>query len=86
MNDNDLKHQHYSLLKVVNDKMECKMHKIHFGLPLKQHEMLALLLYTGCDCNYDLCSSQREGNYDKWKCFDYCLYNAIEKLDKREMF
>ena len=29
-------------------------------------KMLALVLYTGCDCNYDLCSSQRNGDYNKW--------------------
>eukprot|EP01084_Bolivina_argentea_P304097 525120_1 len=47
-------------------------------------EMLSLILYTGCDCNYDLCSSQRNEDYDKWKWFDYCLWNAIYKLSERE--
>ena len=40
-------------------------------------------MYTfqiGCDCNYDLCSSQRNGDYTKWRWFDYHLYNAIQKL------
>ena len=27
-------------------------------------------LYSGCCCNYDLCEPQRQGNYEKWKCFD----------------
>eukprot|EP01083_Nonionella_stella_P253106 871291_1 len=46
--------------------------------------MLSLVLYTGCDCNYDLCKSQRNGDYDKWKRFDYCLYSAIKLLSSKE--
>eukprot|EP01084_Bolivina_argentea_P015317 28630_1 len=73
----------YSLLKIVDEKMECVRHKA-MCLPLNRAQMLALILYTGCDCNYDLCSSQRDGKYDKWKWFDYCLYKAIELLSERE--
>ena len=40
--------------------------------------------FTGCDCNFDLCKSQRNGDYVKWKWFDYCLYNAIGGLSTRE--
>ena len=40
--------------------------------------------YLGCDCNYDLCASQRNGDYHKWKWFDYCLWNAIKELSVRE--
>ena len=48
--------------------------------------MLALILYTGCDCNYDLCKSQRNGNYSKWQIFDKYLYDAIYKLHKCEVY
>ena len=41
-------------------------------------------LYLGCECSYDLCSSQRSGDYDKWKWFDYCLYEAITRLSLKE--
>ena len=42
------------------------------------------MMYSGCECNYDLCASQRNGDYYKWKFFDYCLYNAIKKLSQKE--
>ena len=54
------------------------------GSPLNQPEMLAIILYTGGSSNYDLCKSQRDGNYTKWRWFDYYLYHAIHKLSKRE--
>ena len=41
-------------------------------------------MYIGCDCNYDLCASQRNGDYSKWKWFDYCLYHAIWALSNKE--
>ena len=65
---------------------ESKMHKINFHNCLSRAEMLSLVLYTGCDCNYDLCSSQRDGDYKKWAIFDWCLYNAILKLHKIECY
>ena len=43
-----------------------------------------LFKYLGCDCNYDLCSSQRSGQYEKWKWFDLLLYEAINKLSYKE--
>eukprot|EP01084_Bolivina_argentea_P258424 435668_1 len=54
------------------------------GAPLNKSEMLSLLLYTGGESNYALCKCQRNGDYETWKWFDYCLYNAINKLSKRE--
>ena len=42
------------------------------------------VLYTGCDCNYDLCKAQRGGDYQKWKWFDRCLYDAISNLSSVE--
>eukprot|EP01083_Nonionella_stella_P183504 663381_1 len=46
--------------------------------------MLSIVLYTGCDCNYDLCASQRSGNFKKWIVFDYCLGTAVDKLNHAE--
>ena len=63
--------------------MDCLRHKM-MGYPLSRDYMLALILYTGCDCNYNLCSSQRNGDYHKWKFFDYCLWNAICTLSLKE--
>ena len=37
-----------------------------------------------CECNYSLCKEQRNGNYHKWKVFDYCLYFAIRFLSNNE--
>ena len=47
-------------------------------------DIIITLFQIGCECNYDLCSSQRNGDYDKWKYFDYCLWNAIQKLSSQE--
>eukprot|EP00484_Ammonia_sp_Unknown_P004364 CAMPEP_0197080152 /NCGR_PEP_ID=MMETSP1384-20130603/213986_1 /TAXON_ID=29189 /ORGANISM="Ammonia sp." /LENGTH=472 /DNA_ID=CAMNT_0042519033 /DNA_START=18 /DNA_END=1436 /DNA_ORIENTATION=- len=77
------KHKKHSILQIVDEKMNHIRHKT-MGSPLKRDEMLALVLYTGCECNYDLCRSQRNGDYAKWKWFDYCLFWAIWKLSKRE--
>ena len=46
--------------------------------------MKNIVANKGCECNYALCESQRGGNYTKWRWFDLCLYNAIEKLSKME--
>eukprot|EP01084_Bolivina_argentea_P202728 346325_1 len=76
-------HNDYSILQIVNDKMNHIRHKT-VGKPLNRAEMLALILYTGAECNYDLCKSQRNGDYNKWKWFDYCLFDAIYKLSVGE--
>eukprot|EP01084_Bolivina_argentea_P188668 324719_1 len=73
----------HSLINVVLAKMNCKKHKM-MGMPLNCGEMLSLLLYTGCSCNMDLCKSQREGDYNKWKWFDKILFEAITKLALRQ--
>ena len=72
-----------SILGIVNKKIK---HPRHFamGSPLSDVGMLALVLYTGCDCNYDLCKSQRSGDYQKWKYFDRFLGQAIKTLSYRE--
>ena len=84
LNEEDEKNDTYSIMHIVKEKMECHRHKL-IGSPLNKAEMLALILYTGYEANYDLCKSQREGNYSKWKWFDYCLYHGIEKLSKVEI-
>ena len=76
-------HSRHSILHIVDQKMDCLRHKL-MSSPLKRDQMLALILYTGCECNYDLCSSQRKGDYDKWKFFDLCLYEAIDLLSRKE--
>eukprot|EP01084_Bolivina_argentea_P057261 104649_1 len=81
--NDDCKHNSYTLLFVVDEKLSHIRHK-QMGNPLRKDHMLAMLLYTGCECNYDLCSSQRSGNYQKWKWFDYCLFNAIKEIRFKE--
>ena len=41
-------------------------------------------IYSGWDSNFDLCTSQRTGDYDKWKWFDKCLHKAIVGLSHVE--
>ena len=77
------KHSKLSLLSIVDEKLNHIRHK-QIGKPLNKGEILSLILYTGCECNYNLCSSQRNGNYKKWIWFDYCLFYAIRKLSKKE--
>ena len=72
-----------NLIQIVDSKMNCFQH-LEIGKPLNRGYILALILYTGCDCTYDLCSTQRNGNYLKWKWFDYNLYFAIQTLSDRE--
>eukprot|EP01083_Nonionella_stella_P008478 24467_1 len=72
-----------SILRVLDQKMNDHRHK-QMDKPLNRGQMLALILYTGCECNYDLCASQRDGDYNKWKWFDYCLWWAIRTLSQRE--
>eukprot|EP01084_Bolivina_argentea_P310481 537291_1 len=72
-----------SLVKVAEKKFFHKRH-VAMGQPLNKAYMLSILLYTGCDCNYDLSKEQRNGNYDKWHVFDWCLNEAILLLWKHE--
>eukprot|EP01084_Bolivina_argentea_P104552 187200_1 len=78
--ENDIKNDHYTLMKIVKEKMNDPRHK-RLGFPLYDHHILALLVYTGGDCNYDLCAAQRNGNYKKWKVLDWCLNSAIKRLN-----
>lgn len=46
--------------------------------------MLAVLLYTGCDCYGDLRWSERNGDLDKWWRYARGLRGAISKLTLAE--
>ncbi len=74
-------------MQVVENKM---MHPTHeeLGYPLKgvPQYMLAIILYTGGKCNYDLCATQRNGDYEKWKVLDACLDMGIKLLSACEIF
>eukprot|EP01084_Bolivina_argentea_P004935 9346_1 len=72
-----------SLMSAVEDKMKHMRH-IQLGCPLNKAEMLAIILYTGTKCYTLLCKTQRNGDYKTWKWLDLCLYNAIDKIWRRE--
>eukprot|EP01083_Nonionella_stella_P084648 234370_1 len=81
--ERDLKNNDHTLMNIVKEKMKHPKHK-RLGCPLNECHVLALLLYTGCHCNHDLCLSQRNGDYQKWKIFDWCLNGAIHRLSTYE--
>ena len=81
--EEEYKNDQYTIMKIGDQKMNHPRHKA-LGSPLTRAQMLALILYTGCGCNYDLCKSHRSGDYEKWKWFDACLYKAIEALNDKE--
>eukprot|EP01084_Bolivina_argentea_P065973 120262_1 len=58
--DQDAVNNNYSILQFVNEKLNCMRHKL-MGSPLNRAEMLSIILYTGGDSTYDLCSTQRDG-------------------------
>ena len=72
-----------SLLAAVDEKMGARRH-VQMGSPLRRDHMLALLMYTGCECNYELCAAQRSGDFLKWKWLDLTLFKAICRLSVRE--
>ena len=71
------------LLAIIDAKMKHKTH-IRLGKPLDRASMCALILYTGCDCNYAFCKAQREGKFHAWPLFDRCLMRAIVALHRVE--
>eukprot|EP01083_Nonionella_stella_P095046 266750_1 len=83
LTNDDHKNKKWTILQVVDQKLNSVRHK-QMGSPLRRDHMLALLLYTGCECIWDLNNTQRNGDYEKWKWFDYCLYAAISALRDRE--
>lgn len=73
-----------TLIDIVNDVYMDHPKHVKIGKPLNYAEMLSIVLYTGTECNYAMCKSQREGDYQTWPVFDYCLNNAIHKLSDHE--
>ena len=72
-----------SLIDIAKQKLKHPRH-IAMKSPLNVVEMFSIVLYTEAMCNYDLCKSQRSGDYHKWIVFDYVLDTAISKLASAE--
>ena len=85
-NGKDKNAKEISLLTILNKKLESDIHCKNFQRCLTRGEMLSIIMYTGCDCNYDLCKTQRNGDFKKWKIFDRCLNLAITKLHNKECY
>eukprot|EP01084_Bolivina_argentea_P032105 59390_1 len=82
--DVDVQNHNHTLMRIVREKMNHWRHR-RMGSPLHECFILSLLLYTGCKCNGDLCTTQRDGDYEKWQVFDWCLHEAIRRLNKYEI-
>ena len=54
------------------------------GYKISLAEMLALVLYTGCDSNYAMCAAERGGDYATWPWFSFLLHWALSKLPTEE--
>eukprot|EP00486_Rosalina_sp_Unknown_P014863 CAMPEP_0201594142 /NCGR_PEP_ID=MMETSP0190_2-20130828/191545_1 /ASSEMBLY_ACC=CAM_ASM_000263 /TAXON_ID=37353 /ORGANISM="Rosalina sp." /LENGTH=447 /DNA_ID=CAMNT_0048053629 /DNA_START=34 /DNA_END=1377 /DNA_ORIENTATION=- len=72
-----------SLIDIAAEKLKHPRH-VAMNSPLNKLEMLSIVLYTEANCNYDLCASQRSGDYKKWVVFDYVLNQACHKLSRAE--
>eukprot|EP01084_Bolivina_argentea_P289456 497070_1 len=66
--EQNIENNKFCIMDMVDSKLKCHRH-IAMNCPLSRDQMLALVLYSSCNCNYDLCKSQRNGNYKKWKWF-----------------
>lgn len=53
--------------------------------PLTRAHMLALILYTGCDCNYAMCTAERNGDYETWRWLSWLLKEAIRRLFRSDI-
>ena len=67
----------------VNDIYNHPRHT-QYGKPLDKGQILALILYTEGECNYDLCAAHREGDFLKWKMMHHALMQAIYWLSLNE--
>lgn len=67
---------------VVSIARSYREHPFHvsIGKPLNDGELLALVLYTGCDCNYELTRCLLRDDYETWCVFDFTLSTAIGVL------
>ncbi len=79
--ENDIKIN--ATCEMVDIKTNNIRHK-QISSPLNRGETLPLTLYTNGQCFYHSCKTQRNGNYQKWKWFDLCSYNIINKISRRE--
>ena len=84
LTSDDLKNKRYSLLRIANQKLQSKIHKIKYMSSLVTSEVLALLLYTQGESNYSMCETQRNGDYLTWQTLDILLFGAIETLSEIE--
>ena len=70
----------YKIFTKLQEKIKHERHK-KMGYPLKEYEMLAILLYCSIGCNHDLSESQRNGTFQtRWTFFDCFLNDAIKTL------
>lgn len=71
------------LSRIVSEKLA---HPRHLAMrsPLTYEMMLSIILYTGCDCYSDLRQCQREGDFEKWRCFSTSLSSAINLLARSD--
>merc|ERR1719359_938644 len=67
------------LVSIARSYREHPFH-VSIGKPLNDGELLALVLYTGCDCNYDLTRCLLGDDYRTWRVFDFALSTAIGVL------
>lgn len=64
------------LVSIARSYREHPFH-VAIGKPLNDGELLALVLYTGCDCTYDLTACLLSEDYETWSVFDFTLCMAI---------
>ena len=75
----------YAILKQLKQKMNHSRHK-RMGCPLREQEMLAIMLYCNGNCDGSLSTCQRNETYKfKWPVFDSLLNLAIEHLSSYEI-
>ena len=74
-----------SLWSVAQAKLRHSVHE-GMGTPLNEAEMIAIILYCGCDMYKNYRMSELRSEFDTWPCFSQLLTQAILKLsaaDKR---
>lgn len=64
-------------LREIAEKYRTHPFHASIGAPLNDGELLALVLYTGSDVNYEMTKCHLKGDYDTWRTFDFALSTAI---------
>mmetsp|Transcript_23423 Transcript_23423/g.43109 ORF Transcript_23423/g.43109 Transcript_23423/m.43109 type:complete len:461 (-) Transcript_23423:72-1454(-) len=64
------------LVTIARSYREHPFH-VSIGRPLNDGELLALVLYTGCDCNHALTRCLLNDDEETWVVFDFVLCTAI---------